>query len=300
MNTLTRRGFFAASAASVAIGMSPRVEAAEGRPSVCAFAKHLQFITDYGELARTAKDLGLDGLDLAVRKGGHVEPASVTVDLPRAVDAIRSVGLEVPMITTALNRGDDPDARPILETASKLGIRYARIGGLQYSNDGDIRAELDAFTRQIGGLVDLLAACHIVGGYHNHSGGNNVGAPLWDLYEMIRAVDSTHFGSNLDVGHATVEGGSAGWRLNARLLAPYVKMMAVKDFVWDNGKPRWLPLGEGQVQTVEFFRLVRAAGFAGPVSLHVEYRVESDEVMLKEIRAGADRIRAYLREAGYA
>jgi len=116
---------------------------------------------------------------------------------------------------------------------------------------------------------------------------------------MIRDVNSEHFGSNFDVGHATVEGGSAGWRLNVRLLAPYVKMMAVKDFVWENGKPRWLPLGEGQVQTVEFFRVVREAGFAGPVSLHVEYRVESNEAMLKEIRTGAERIRSYLREAGY-
>ncbi len=119
---LTRRDFLAASlAAGVAITSRSAAWAAEGqRPPVCVFSKHLQFITDYGDLARTAKDLGLDGLDLTVRTGGHVLPENAATDLPRAVEAIRAEGLDVPMITTGLDDGTDADARPILEAASKL------------------------------------------------------------------------------------------------------------------------------------------------------------------------------------
>ncbi|MDZ4861364.1 MAG: hypothetical protein SGI88_20515, partial [Candidatus Hydrogenedentes bacterium] len=83
-------------------------------------------------------------------------------------------------------------------------------------------------------------------------------------------------------------------------IAPYVKMTAVKDFVWENGKVRWVPLGQGQVTIPEFFSIFRGAGFAGPASIHVEYKVESNDAMLQEIRAAAVRLREDLKKAGYA
>lgn len=298
----TRREFLAASLATgTALALQPAAKAAAlPAPPVCVFSKHLQFIEDYAELARVATDLGLDGLDLTVRKGGHVLPENVATDLPKAVEAIRAEGLDVPMITTGLNDAADADARPILQAASALGIKYLRVGGLSYSDDGDILSELDGFTRQMGALASLLEAFDMTAGYHNHSGGTNMGAVLWDLHHVIRAVNSDHFGSNFDVGHAAVEGAYAGWRINTRLMAPYVKMMAVKDFVWDGDRPRWVPLGEGVVKTAEFLKILRAAGFAGPLSIHFEYKTESDDVLLDHIRAAVKQMHSYLEEAGYS
>jgi len=299
--TLSRRHFLAGAAACGAgLLWQGTATAQNATPPVCVFSKHLLFIKEYATLAKTAKSLGLDGLDLAVRKGGHVEPENVAADLPKCVDAVRAEGLDVFMITTALKRADDADARPILEAASKLGIRYARIGGHQYSKDGDITEELKGFTDDMRGLAALLASNKMAGGYHNHSGGTNVGAPMWDLHAMFSAIDNPSLGSNFDVGHATVEGGLGAWRLNARLLAPYVKMTAVKDFVWEDGKVRWVRLGEGQVTVPEFFSIFKAAGFSGPASLHVEYKLPSDDAMLEEIRVSALRLREDLKKAGYA
>lgn len=297
----TRRDFLTASvAAGMAIALQPPVHAAElPSPPVCAFSKHLQFIEDYAELARTAKSLGLDGLDLTVRAGGHVLPENVATDLPRAVETIRAEGLDVPMITTRLNDASDPDAKPILVVASSLGIRYVRVGGLSYSGNGDILSELDRFTVQMQNLATMLGEHGMVGGFHNHSGGTNVGAVLWDLHHIIRTVNDRHFGSNFDVGHAAVEGAYAGWRINARLMAPFVKMMAVKDFVWDGDRPRWVPLGDGIVRTAEFLKVFRAAGFMGPVSLHFEYKTDSTDLLLEHIRAAAMTLRGNLQEAGY-
>ncbi|GMV91049.1 MAG: hypothetical protein AMXMBFR82_08270 [Candidatus Hydrogenedentota bacterium] len=299
--THTRREFLAASLATgAALALQPAAKAAAASsPPVCAFSKHLQFIEDYAELARAAKDLGLDGLDLTVRPGGHVLPENVATDLPRAVEAIRAEGLDVPMITTRLNDAADPEARPILQAASALGIKYVRVGGLSYSDDGVILSELDGFTEQMRALTSLLEEFDMTAGYHNHSGGTNVGAVLWDLHEVIRAVNSDHFGSNFDIGHAAVEGAYAAWRINTRLLAPYVKMMAVKDFVWDGDRPRWVPLGEGVVQTVEFLKILRAADFAGPVSIHFEYKTESEDVLLEHIGAATTLMRENLRDAGF-
>jgi len=266
-------------------------------PLVCVFSKHLQFL-DYAELAKTCKEIGLDGVDLTVRKGGHVLPENVARDLPRAVDAIRGEGLEVPMITTRLSSGDDPDARAILEAAAKQGIPYFRIGGQRYAESGDPLVQLDTFADELAGLAKLAEEFDMTAGYHNHSGHGNVGAPLWDLHRMFERVGSKHLGSNFDVGHATVEGAYGAWEINARLMAPHVKMMAVKDFVWDKDRPRWVPLGEGIVKTAKFLKIFRETGFAGPMSLHFEYKVASNEALVEEVGRAAKTLRTALRESG--
>ena len=303
MTDLTRRHFLTAGAASVAAAFAlPRVARAEPQtPPVCLFSKHLHHIEDYDELAAAYRDLGLDGCDLTVRNGGHVLPGNVAEDLPRAAEAFDKVGLSIPMITTSLTRGEEPDARPILEAASKLGIRYFRCGGQRYNDDAAIPDEVDRVAAELKSLSDLAEEFRMVGGFHNHSGYRYFGAPLWDLYEVYRRNGSDHLGANLDVGHTMAEGAYGAWEITTRALAPHVKMMAVKDFVWGDGPgPQWVPLGEGRVRLVDSFRIVREAGFAGPVSIHIEYRVPRGERLEEEIRTSAVVLREALKEAGYA
>jgi len=303
MTGLTRRTFLAAGAATAATALGvPRIARAESAtPPVCLFSKHLGHVEDYDDLARTYHDLGLDGCDLTVRRGGHVLPERVAEDLPRVVEAFDKVGLSVPMITTGLQRGDEPDTRPILEAASKLGIRYFRCGGQRYADDAAIPDEIDRITAELQSLADVAAEYDMIGGFHNHSGFRYFGAPLWDLYEAYERIGSENFGANLDLGHTMAEGSYGAWEITTRLLAPHVKMMAVKDFVWGDGPgPQWVPLGEGRVRLADSLRIVRAAGFAGPISIHIEYRVPRGERLEEEIRQSAAVLREALKEAGYA
>ena len=81
---------------------------------------------------------------------------------------------------------------------------------------------------------------------------------------------------NFDIAHATIEGGLAGWRNSASLMAPFTRGIALKDFYWEKGadgawRPRWCPIGEGMVNFAEYFRAL-GAGFRGPIQLHLEYR----------------------------
>ncbi len=299
---VNRRQFLAAAmtaAATSALGSATaRALVQKNGPWVCAFSKHLQFL-EYKQLAKTGREIGLDGFDLTVREKGHVEPKTVARDLPAAVEAIRAEGLEVYMITTNLNKGTEPDARPILDAASKLGIRYFRIGGLQYDIDGPILPQLDTFTEGLRRLAKLAEEFNMTAGYHNHSGPLNAGGPVWDLYRMLEAIHSPNLGSNFDVAHAKIEGAFGAWQATARLMAPCVKMMAVKDFVWDKDKPKWVPLGEGITPTVAVLKIMRAAGFQGPISMHFEYKVKSNEAMIEEVRKAALTLRGYVSEAGY-
>ena len=81
---------------------------------------------------------------------------------------------------------------------------------------------------------------------------------------------------NLDLAHATIEGGLGGWINTTRLIAPMTRGVAIKDFYWhknDKGKwdVRWAPMGEGMVNTVQFLQMMKTAGFTGPLQLHMEY-----------------------------
>lgn len=298
MARVDRRTFLKLGAAAVAGGFVPaRALQAASSPAVCVFSKHLQFL-DYTELAATCRELQLDGVDLTVRPKGHVLPEHVHRDLPRAVEAIRNAGLDVPMITTNLNSAGDDGARDILEAASNAGIRYFRVGNQKYQQRGNPWDELPAFTEELRSLTVLAEEFDMVAGYHNHSGYLNVGAPLWDLHHMIRAIDSEHFGSNFDVGHTTVEGAYGAWQINTRLMAPHVKMVAVKDFVWDGDKPKWVPLGEGTVKLVDMLKLLREAEFAGPISMHFEYGTPEDRIV-EEVRKSAKVLRQAIVDAGY-
>src|SRR6476659_1240717 len=124
--TISRRALLAGGAAL--LGRA----AAREKLKVAIFSKHLQFI-DGEELAKTAAELGFDGIDITVRKGGHVEPERVKQDLPKLVAIIRQQGLEVPMVTTDIADADTPFAEDVIRAASELGTRYYRFGAFKYA-----------------------------------------------------------------------------------------------------------------------------------------------------------------------
>ena len=66
------------------------------------------------------------------------------------------------------------------------------------------------------------------------------------------------------------------------------------------GRQRWVPIGQGHVNIPEYYTIFRQAGFAGPISIHVEYKIPSNDAMLEEIRNAAIRVRGDLAKAGYA
>lgn len=298
---MSRRAFVGTMATGAALGFASSVVGqgveASPEPHVCVFSKHLQFL-GYMDLAKACVDAGVDGVDLTVRAGGHVLPENLDTDLPRAADAIRSAGIALPMISTRLQGGSDPDARAILEAARKSNISFVRIDGGSYDSSVSPVEQLPRITEELRLLTAIARDNGVTLGFHNHSGANRIGSVIWDLHQLIVAVDSPHFGSNFDVGHTTVVGGLQAWDLHARLLAPYVKMMAVKDFVWEGDKARWVPLGQGIVKTSAMLTTMKNAGFSGPISMHFEYKIDQGD-MVDEVRSTAIRLRAMLREAGY-
>ena len=122
---INRREFMtralAAAPVAAALGRMAPAQPEKAGPPVVVISKYLQYM-DYKTLAKTCREIGLDGVDLTVRPGGHVEPDKVDTDLPAAVEAIRAEGLSVPMITTNYNNVDGPNVRGVFARAGALGI----------------------------------------------------------------------------------------------------------------------------------------------------------------------------------
>jgi sugar phosphate isomerase/epimerase len=241
---------------------------------LCLFSKPVPQM-NWSELGHATKSAGFGGIDLTVRKGGHVMPERVKEDLPKAVAAIRREGLEVPMITTELRAADDPDTLPILRTAGSLSIPFFKPGYYHYKFV-DVRHELEEAGNQFRGLVGVAEKCGVQVGYHNHAG--YIGAPVWDMARVMDTLDPKWAGYYFDLQHATGEGGIAGWKIDANLAMPRIKMLAVKDMYWKKTAQGWsdtdCPLGEGMCHYKEFLKMCSRGGFNGPISLHLEYEID--------------------------
>ena len=289
---MTRRGFLIA-AGGVSLATAAR------KPAVALFSKPLQHL-NWLELGRVVKELGMEGVDLTVRPGGHVLPERVREDLPRAVETLRSYGLSVPMITTGITSGDDPAAGPVLATAARLSIPYYKLGYWRYAG-ADIEETLRKVRRDAETLVHLGRAHGIQAGWHNHPG-DYVGVAVWDIRAIIADLDPLWIGYYYDLAHAAAEGGGGGWMISQRVAMTRLKMLAVKDCIFEKKNGRWVrrtcPLGRGIVNFRKAFEMLAVSQFSGPISLHVEYptddpitAIASDLAFLKKELAKAYELR---------
>jgi L-ribulose-5-phosphate 3-epimerase len=243
-------------------------------------------------------------------------PERVEEDLPKAVEAVNKAGKKVYMLTTAISNADDPVTEKILKTAGSLGIRHYRTGPLYYNDNQSVEENIANATKQLSKLAILNEKYSVSGEYQNHSGnygsGIYFGAPIWDLAEALKTINSPWLGSQYDIYHATIEGAST-WPVAMKLISPWIRSVDIKDFAWMKKEGKWIsetvPLGEGMVNFKKYLSLIKQLGINVPVSLHFEYpmggaengaekltmkREEVISLMAKDLTL----LRGYLKEAG--
>lgn len=260
---------------------------------LCVFTKCLQFLT-MDEMGEVLAQLGFDGADIPVRAGGQIDPANVKTELPQAVKTLRKYSVEIPMIVTTITDSDDPKSIAILQAMADSGINYYRMGWLGYETSKSIQQNLDDHRRTFEKLAELNERLGIHGGYQNHSG-MHVGAPVWDLYDLLKDVDPRYLGVQYDIRHAVTEAGYS-WMLGMKRIAPWIRTIDIKDFVWGkNAKGQWrhqnVPLGEGMVNFDEFLTEYGRLNVDAPISIHYEYDLGGAEAGKKIINM--DHVKIY-------
>jgi sugar phosphate isomerase/epimerase len=248
------------------------------------FSKHLQSLSVL-DAGKTIKSLGFQGVELTVRPGGHVLPEGVDTDLPRAVEELQGVGLDVPALVVEIHNRQEPYSEAVCRAAGKVGATVLRTSSARYRGFGSIREQVAAARKEAKDLEWLGREYGVQLCIHVHSG-DFLSANGAMLASVIDDTDPRYVGVSLDVGHLTVEGGRSGWKQSIDYLKDRVGIVAVKSFIWlrepdpKTGETRWNPklgpLSEGNVLWRQVFDLLRQSGWdAGGralVSVHSEYQ----------------------------
>ncbi len=244
-------------------------------PMVCLHSANIAK-APYFDLGNIAGQLGYEGVDLTVYIGGHVDPRVTNVDLIRAFESIRGAGLEVPMITTAINTPLDPTIYPVLYLTGHSQIPLFRLGLWKYGTE-PIELRLAAIRQDLARILATAQASGIAAMFQNRAGGY-VGQATWDAQTAVGLFDPRWLGYCFDPAEAMIEGGAGGWHTALRLALPRLKSVSLQDFRWEKGPEGWAvrkcPLGEGMVEWPVFFDMLAAARFSGPMSVRMEYPVE--------------------------
>ncbi len=139
----------------------------------------------------------------------------------------------------------------------------------RYDMTKPILPQLDEIAAKLSSLVHLTRELGMSAIYQNHSGRRDGRRAGLGPFRLLKDYDRKTIGIGFDIHHATVEGGLS-WPIQFKLIASNLAAVYVKDFVWEKGKVKDVPLGDGQVDR-KFFPMVRESGFTGPICLHVEY-----------------------------
>ena len=285
-SAMLRRDFLAAALAApgAAALAGPRDDSpaddapAVGRPPVGVFTKSFQ---DWPipKVCAAFAELGVDGLDLTVRPGGHIAPENAAAELPAAVAAAQSEGLKVLFLTTGITDAG-PAADRLLGAAADGGVGAVKLG--YFRPDGSpLPDRIDAVRRTLAEVAVLAEKRGVTACLHTHSG-DYLPSHGTLLYMLLRDLPPAAVGAYVDTLHMHVEGGDAGWRQGLELVAPWLRLCAVKNYRWEPagrdgfGMRQWketvVPIADGVSPIPAFVRELKRRGFAGAFSLHSEYR----------------------------
>lgn len=250
---------------------------------------------DIPDLVRFCEEVGVDGVDLAVRPGYPVNPENVTKALPPAVAAFKAKGKIVGLVTapTDMNDPASPEARALFEACSIAGVPAIKIGYFPYKGHFDI--ELCEARARMASFARLAEQTRVKACYHTHSGAN-LGNNAAGLRLLLGDANPHHIGVFLDTGHLHLSGGP--FRMEVEMVRPWFSLLAIKDIAWERKDDKWtfrvVPAGQGIVRWDEVKAAVKASGFRGTVSLHGEYETADLAERIRLAKAELDFVRKHL------
>ena len=268
-------------------------------PKLSVFTKHLQFL-DGAALADAIAEIGVEGADLSLRKGGHIEPSRVKIDLPPLIRALETRKIQLTMATTDIIDASSPYAEDVLQTLAAHGVRHYRWGTFKFDPAQPVIDQIETLKPRVNKLAELNQKLGVCAMYHTHSGLNQIGAAIWDLHLLLKDFDPRYVAVNYDIGHATVEGGFGGWIESLNVTGRYLRGVALKDVLWKKSNsgawhPQWCPIGEGMVRFDQFFATLKRVGFEGPLQVHYEYPLGGAESGGRQISVPKDQVIAAMK-----
>lgn len=237
-------------------------------------------------LARHIRSLGFDKIELPVRPGFQVEPATIERDLPAAVKLLADEGVGVLNVTAALNLDDER----LYSACASAGIGMNRVmfphGDTDYfSAEAQARQALDA----------ALPWCQQYGiqiGIQNHSR-RFVPVNEMGMLHLLEGYDPRYVAAYWDPAHNALEGMDSDAALD--VLAPWLCVVNLKNAYWRRiSGPEatvaqwqiyWTSGAQGRASWPRIIAKLKAIDYQGPICFSAEYSDEErvDELIVKDL-----------------
>ncbi len=282
---LNRRQFLTRSGVSVGALLATHMptalsaETVAFEPTICAFTESFQD-RPIPEVCRLYREMGLDGLDLTVRPGGHITPEDAPRLLPNAAHAAKDHGVSISMLTTGITEVNAVNER-LVATAGEQGIRRIKLGYFPYGKFGTLRQQLDDIRHQLDDISQMTHKHGVLTCVHIHSG-ETIPSHGTQLYLLLKDMPPDMIGAYVDPMHMTIEGGQGGWKQGLDLLAPWIRISSIKNFQWrgvnadESGqhrlRPVKVPITDGQADLRAFLATLKSLGKGEVLTLHSEYK----------------------------
>ena len=162
---------------------------------------------DVRQLGERARELGYDGLDLAVRDGHAISPANVSAELPNATRAWGEIGVDCQMISSSTDVVDPTAASSVtlFEAAAEAGVSRIKIGYFKFSPRESFEALWSSARRRLDGFERLSRRTGVQTMYHTHSG-QCLGSNCAGMRHLLQDYDPERVGAYVDLGHLAING----------------------------------------------------------------------------------------------
>lgn len=251
------------------------------------------------DTARAGREVGVDGLDLALRAGYCVSPQDFPTTLRPALAVFADQGLHVPMVTLEGSWTDPahPPLRELAHACAETGIPYLKLGYWDWSLDEGYWNGLARVRRDLADFADLAEEAGVCFLLHNHSG-TRFGSHATGAMLALEGIDPDRVGLYLDPGHLCLEGEPIAMAVDIARRA--LRMVAAKNarhrFLADGRGSRWVTewvqLSEGIQRWPETIAALQEVKYTGPISVHGEYSGAPDaETTLRRLALDVDFLR---------
>lgn len=223
------------------------------------------------EIYATAKDLGLDGIEIRGIESEIDAPKTKPFrpeNIEKTLSTLKKLNLEIPMLTSAAYLFDADrkeevlkEAMAYVDLAQKIGASFIRVLGDKDGAPG-VERDLDlvremylkvcdyALDKNVSPLIEtngVLADSKIMSDFIKSINRPNCGI-LWDIHHPYRYFN--------EMPETTLE------RLDG-----HIKYLHIKDSVMKDGQVAYRMLGYGDVPVLDCLKQMKKTGYEGYVSL---------------------------------
>ena len=225
----------------------------------------------FSEIYATAKDLGLDGVEIRGIANEMSAPkirAFSPEQLPDTLAKLKEKNLEIPMLTSGAVLGDPAvveenvaEAKSYLDLAKKVGANYVRvmISPNTYPLESD---NLECCRKAYGELCDYAKGTGVTPLIET----NAVLADTNVMRKFLEEVDRENMGVLWDIHHPFRYYHESP-QVTFDRIGSYVKYIHVKDSVMNGDQVEYRMMGYGDIPIFDSIKTLHQGGYDGYISL---------------------------------